>query len=135
MHTNESAFTPQRTRSAGNMFLTIVILAAIAWFIYYFFHVTTPTVIDKPIATPAAQVIATPETRQSCYNGKCVAVVMCTAVGGDCASIEQGPPADYGTGFHDSGEGATVLNSGVVYQNHRKRPNPPAGWHFHPDGQ
>jgi len=120
MHTNESAFTPQRTRSAGNMFLTIVILAAIAWFIYYFFHVTTPTITvsDKPAAT----VIATPETRQSCYNGKCVAVVMCTAVGGDCASIVQGPPADYGTGFHMSADG-------------RRRPNPPAGWHFHPDGQ
>lgn len=44
-------------------------------------------------------------------------VAECTAVGGDCASQELGPPADYGTGFHTSADGRT-------------RPNPPAGWQW-----
>lgn len=50
-----------------------------------------------------------------CINGKCTQVKLCTAVNDECGSMVQGPPADYGTGFHVSADGRT-------------RPNPPAGW-------
>jgi hypothetical protein len=114
MQTKESAFTPQRQGSFLNLLITIVICAGIAWLVLRACSsVSLPQFSTD--AKPQATAIATAEIRQYCEKGNCVKVTMCTAVGGDCASIEPGPKADYGTGFHVSADGRT-------------RPNPPVGW-------
>lgn len=113
MQTKESAFTTQRKSSFGNMIIMIAICAGIAWLVLRGCSATTSSNIELPLI----QAEANAEVRQFCENGKCIKVQMCTEVGGDCASMEQGPKADYGTGFHVSADGRT-------------RPNPPKGWHW-----
>lgn len=111
MQVKESAFTPQRKSSFGNMILTIAICAGVAWL------VIRACSADSALPSQSQAPIATPATQQYCENGNCVKVTMCTAVSDECGSMEQGPKADYGTGHHVSADG-------------RKRPNPPAGlWH------
>jgi hypothetical protein len=119
MQTKESAFTPQRQLISGNMIVMIIICAGIAWLVLRACSATTS--IESPsISKPEA----TAEVRRVYTSDGKTEVEMCTEVGGDCASIEQGPKADYGTGFHVSADGRT-------------RPNPPKGWHWAscPEGQ
>jgi hypothetical protein len=118
MQVKESAFTPQRQGSFLNLLITIAICAGIAWLVLRACSAVTTSKVELPsIAKPEATAIATsvPAIQQYCFNGKCVSVKMCTAVNDECGSMEQGPPADYGTGFHVSADSRT-------------RPNPPAGW-------
>jgi len=110
MQTKESAFTTQRKSSFGNMILMISICAGIAWLGLR--ACSAPSNIELP---SMSQPIATAEVRQSCQNGKCAQVSMCTAISDECGSMEQGPKANYGTGYHTSADGRT-------------RPNPPVGW-------
>jgi hypothetical protein len=113
MQVKESAFTPQRQGSFLNLLITIAICAGIGWLVLRACSaVSLPQLTD---AKPQATALATAEIRQYCENGKCVKVTMCTAVSDECGSMEQGPKADYGTGFHVSADG-------------RVRPNPPQGW-------
>lgn len=114
MQTKESAFTPQRQGSFLNLLITIAICAGIAWLVIRACSATSS--IELPsIGKAEPTAAATAEVRRIySVDGK-TEVQMCTAVGGDCASIEPGPKADYGTGFHVSADGRT-------------RPNPPAGW-------
>lgn len=114
MQTKESAFTPQRQGSFLNLLITIVICAGIAWLVLRACSsVSFPQLSTD--AKPQATAIATAEIHRVYTSDGKTEVQMCTAVGGDCASIEPGPKADYGTGFHVSADGRT-------------RPNPPAGW-------
>lgn len=118
MQVKESAFTPQRQGSFLNLLITIAICAGIAWLVLRACSAVTTSKVELPsIAKPEATAIATsvPAIQQYCFNGKCVSVKMCTAVNDECGSMEPGPKADYGTGFHTSADGRT-------------RPNPPAGW-------
>lgn len=111
MQVKESAFTTQRKSSFGNMILTIAICAGIAWLVLRGCSAATSSSIELPSISAAP----TAEVRQYCENDKCIDVPMCTAVSAECGSMEPGPKADYGTGYHVSADGRT-------------RPNPPAGW-------
>lgn len=112
MQTKESAFTPQRQGSFLNLLITIVICAGIAWLVIRACSAVTDSKIELPSISKAEPTAETHNVYTA--NGK-TTVQMCTAVGGDCASIEPGSKADYGTGFHVSADGRT-------------RPNPPKGW-------
>lgn len=120
MQTKESAFTPQRQGSFLNLLITIVICAGIAWLVLRACSAAT-TNIELPSVSHAEP---TAEVRRVYTSDGKTEVKMCTEVGGDCASIEPGPPDDYGTGFHVSADGRT-------------RPNPPKGWKWAscPEGQ
>lgn len=127
MQTKESAFTPQRQGSFLNLIITIAICAGIGWLVLRACSAVTTSNVELPsISTTENTAIATdvPAIQKYCFGGKCVSVKMCTAVNDECGDMEQGPPADYGTGFHVSADG-------------RSRPNPPKGWHWAscPEGQ
>jgi hypothetical protein len=77
-------------------------------------HFTMPAPISA-IVEKATSSNAEDGYRNYCVNGQCVKVKMCTAISDECGSMEQGPKADYGTGYHTSADGRT-------------RPNPPVGW-------
>lgn len=117
MQTKESAFTPQRQLISGNMIVMIMICAGIAWLVLRACNGNT----ELPSTSNTTTGI---EVRRVYTSDGKIEVEMCTQVGGDCASIEQGPKADYGTGYHVSADGHT-------------RPNPPKGWKWAscPEGQ
>lgn len=106
---NDSSVWGKIMMGAAAVLLVAVLAYGIKWAldIYY-----------GPAIAIVGQVTATDEGKgygKYCYNGKCEQVKLCTGVSDECGSMVQGPPADYGTGFHTSADG-------------RVRPNPPAGW-------
>lgn len=115
MQTKESAFTKERKLVTGNMIIMIILCAGVAWLVLRACAANTSSTIELPSVSQPAAPVAEPSTQQYCIDGKCVKVTMCTAINEDCGSIEPGPKADYGTGYHVSADGGT-------------RPNPPKGW-------
>jgi len=81
-------------------------------------HFSVPAPVAAIVEKVSAPSDNAPTGYQNYYaNGKRIQVKMCTAVSDECGSMEQGKPADYGTGYHTSADGRT-------------RPNPPAGWQW-----
>lgn len=114
MSTYQSEMPPVMPRQRGsvwNALFYVVLFMAIGYAVWWWFATPDTKMIEQtPITTVDTSVM-----HKVCNGGECFAVRMCTAVGGDCASMEPGPAANYGTGFHVSADGRT-------------RPNPPAGF-------
>jgi hypothetical protein len=95
--------------------LAVVVIFAIGYGVKWAWDKFTVPAPVSAIIEKATSSDAVAGYRNYCVNGQCVKVKMCTAISDECGSMEQGPKADYGTGYHTSADGRT-------------RPNPPAGW-------